>query len=839
MNLFSKLLTPEEEGMRVGDFDEITRRDHFSQWLPYLAYHSANRSYLNSDDTVGYLWECRPLSFLSDKSAEYLSGILGQEYPKSTAISFMLYPDDRIDTFVETYQELKSRGDPITQESSSHYAEYIRSSRKGMADMSGIPVRNFRLFVSVKSPHPLPQESLLHIEEALASAGLLPRNMEPSDLLDFLRGIFNEEVPLNSRQYDRNRYLRAQIIKAETKIENKSGTIWIGKRPMGCLTPKTTSDVTPLGINCLIGGFRGIEDDGAQISQKFIWTCTVFFRTDEVDVKKKATLMMSQRVGGSLSKDLARRVEELGWVLDEINSEPYCNVISSFWVIGEDQEDLDRGLARARSLWERGQCKFIMQKESYVAHALLIAALPFGLYMGKNFSNLNTLDRDFPMSCRAASYMLPVQADFCGHMNPAMLFVGRKGQIQTIDLFDRSAINHNLLVCAGSGAGKSFFTNFLASNYYGIGDLIRIVDIGYSYEKQCMIRKGRFIDVGDSRNPLVLNPFQTQVSVKDSEDQSANRSTVAQIILAMIYSSTSTSQANQTQITLCKKGVGFAYERDGGEFGVDHVFEFLKNYPKDDCSVTTDVESAKALAHEMSFNLFDWTSEGQYGHMFNGKSTFDISSDDFIVLELERLITNKELFGVVSLQVMNAITNDLYLSDRSQRRFILFDEAWKYLVTSGRDEDASGTGATSAIAAIIQEGYRRARKYGGATGVVTQSPLDLGKMGKAGEVIKGNSAFKFWLESNREEWATAAKRDIVSYTGLSLDLAMGVRNHRPHYSEVFVETPLGSGICRLSVDPWTYWVNTSDAREFARFKAKLAELDNDALAALKSLSEAT
>lgn len=352
-----------------------------------------------------------------------------------------------------------------------------------------------------------------------------------------------------------------------------------------------------------------------------------------------------------------------------------------------------------------------------------------------------------------------------------------------------------------------------------------------------MIRKGRFIDVGDARNRVVLNPFQTNVSGKDSEDKSANRSTVAQIILAMVYSSTSTSQVNQTQITLCKQGVDFAYKRDGGEFGVDHVFEFLRNYPRDAPDVTTGVESATSLAHEMSFNLFDWTSEGQYGPMFNGKATFDISSDEFIVLELERLLTNKELFGVVSLQVMNAITNDLYLSDRSQRRFILFDEAWKYLIRSEREEEASGGGATGAIAAIIQEGYRRARKYGGATGVVTQSPLDLGKMGKAGEVIKGNSAFKFWLQSDREEWAVAAKRDIVSYSGLSLDLAMGVRNHRPHYSEVFVETPLGSGIGRLSVDPWTYWVNTSDAREFARFKTKLAELDNDAVAALNVLAE--
>lgn len=836
MSLFSKLLTPEEEGQRVGDFQSITRRDHFSRWLPYLAYHDEDETYLNGDDTLGKIWECLPLPFLSDKSAEYLAGIFSREYPRGTVISFMLYPDDNIDPVMSFYRDMKKRGDTISVEAARRYADYILDSKKGMKDVYGIPTRNFRLLVSVKSHEPLSQEEFLYIEECLQSSGLAPRNMGPEDLLDFMRRLFNEQVPANSRLYDRKRYLRAQIIQSETEIMNRGDTIWLGTRPVGCLTPKSMSDVDALGINCLIGGFRGMEDDSRQLSQKFIWTCSVFFRTSESEVRKKSSVMMPQRVGGSLSKDLARRVEELGWVLDDISRTSYCDVIASFLVIGNDEKDLSRGLARARNLWESGQCKFVMQRESRITHAMLIASLPFGLYTGKNFSNLDTLDRDFPMSSAAAARMLPIQSDFAGRMNPAMVLVGRKGQLVTVDVFEPGAINHNLLICAGSGAGKSFFTNFLASNYYGLGALIRLVDIGYSYEKQCLIRKGRFIDIGDHAHKLVLNPFQMGGG-DDLEDQSANRSTVAQIVLAMIYSSTGTSKVSETQITLCKQGVDFAYERDGGEFGVDHVFEFLHDYPKDARDDMSGMDATISMAHEMSFNLLDWTSKGQYGAMFNGQSTFDISSDDFVVLEMERLITNVDLFGVVSLQVMNAITNDLYLSDRSQRRFMLFDEAWKYLVMSSQGSSASGNSATGVIAEIIQEGYRRARKYGGATGVVTQSPLDLEKMGKAGEVIKGNSAFKFWLQSDREEWELASKRDIVSYSGLSFELASSVRNHRPHYSEVFMETPFGSGVGRLSVDPWTYWVNTSDAREFAQFKDKLSELDNDSLAAITALAE--
>lgn len=834
--MFDWLLKPEEEGLRTDDFPEIAKRKQFSAFLPWLAYRKHEQSYMNSDNTVGRLWECSPLTFLAENNADALSGILRQEFPKETVLSFMLFPDQHIDPILWQYEQLKDRGDPVSIEAAKRYAKFLSDARTGMKTMQGIPTRNFRLIVSVKSPEPMPREALAQIEEGLAGAGLAPRNMEPDALLEVMRRLFNDDFSNNAYAYNDQRYLRSQIIKADTVIEKRGNTMWLGSRPAACLTPKTPADVEALSINKLIGGFNGREDDNTQLSQMFIWTTTVVFRTDESKVKSKASVMMAQRAGGSIAKELSRRVTELAWVLDDIENKPYCDVLTSFWVIGRDEDDLNKGLARARGLWERG--KFVMQREDRIAHAMLIAALPFGLFTGKNYSNLNTLDRDFPMSCEAAARMLPVQADFSGRMAPAMILMGRKGQLATVDVFDKNANNNNLLVCAGSGAGKSFFTNFLASNYYGTGALMRLVDIGYSYEKQCAIRKGRFIDIGDPNNPLILNPFQTAVrKTQDLEDRSANRATVAQIVLAMVYSGTGTANITETHLTLCKQGVDFAYQRDGGEMGIDHVAEFLKTYPKHAIDDGANLDFASQLAHEMAFNLMDWTSKGRYGAMFNGKSTFDISSDDFVVLEMERLMTDEELFGVVSLQVLNAITQDLYLSDRSQRRFMLFDEAWKYLVNSTQADGAAGNSATTAIAAIIQEGYRRARKYGGATGIVTQSPLDLGKMGPAGEVIKGNSAFKFWLQCDPEEWSLAAKRDIVGYSGLTLELAASVKNNSPNYSEVFIDCPFGKGVSRLSVDKWTYWVNTSSPKEFALFKAKMAELENDPVAALTALAD--
>ena len=50
------------------------------------------------------------------------------------------------------------------------------------------------------------------------------------------------------------------------------------------------------------------------------------------------------------------------------------------------------------------------------------------------------------------------------------------------------------------------------------------------------------------------------------------------------------------------------------------------------------------------------------------------------------ILNDVELFRVIAMQVINMITQDLYLSDRSQQRFMVFDEAWKYLGAGDADE---------------------------------------------------------------------------------------------------------------------------------------------------------
>ncbi|PZU12424.1 MAG: conjugal transfer protein, partial [Sphingobium sp.] len=462
--------------------------------------------------------------------------------------------------------------------------------------------------------------------------------------------------------------------------------------------------------------------------------------------------------------------------------------------------------ARAKRLWESEPLPFMVQEESYLLPVLLAASLPFGLYPEKRTMKL--LERDFRMPVKAATLMAPVQTDFRGGGRPALLYVGRKGQLITLDLFDPRINNYNFIVSAESGAGKSFLLNNLCQQYYAQGALIRIIDIGGSYRKLCTLCSGRYIDIGEER--LVLNPFDMGLALDGEDKQSAIAMAVA--IVAEMANAATRKPVTTSQWNLLKSAVQWTVDGGRGEDGIDAVREWLGRYPENAVSDLDRVEHLVPVARELAFNLRDFGSGGAYGHFFNGPSTFDIRSDEFVVLELERLKALPDLFNVIVMVVVNAVTQELYLSDRGRPRFVLCDEAAQFMTRSdGQD--------LSRLAEAFGQGYRRARKYQGSFGIVLQSMNDLTLFGGTGQVILENAATKFLLQGSTYDKAVDNK--ILDYSGFVLDLLKSVRNAKPNYSEVFIDSPLGLGIARLVVDPFSYWINTSAPGEVAAFEALL------------------
>jgi len=167
------------------------------------------------------------------------------------------------------------------------------------------------------------------------------------------------------------------------------------------------------------------------------------------------------------------------------------------------------------------------------------------------------------------------------------------------------------------------------------------------------------------------------------------------------------SDTAETTMSLVKQAVRWAWDTDGNDADIDTVYRYLSQFPgyagdEFDGYTEQDIAIFRTAAQTLAYNLKDFTSGQAFGRWFNGKSNFDISTDEFVVLELEHLKPQKELFKIITLQVINAVTQDLYLSDRSKNRMIIFDEAWQFI----RNENNSGGGARTDNA---HEGRHRRR----------------------------------------------------------------------------------------------------------------------------------
>jgi conjugal transfer ATP-binding protein TraC len=796
-------------GLTISALHRAVARDAYSDFLPMVAWNAQEDAFLCIDDGWGHAWELVPSAYMFAHVHQALLGLLNVHFPDGTVLQLHGFADPLIDDALDAFLDLKTRPDPLIQASAQRTAEYMRAGTGGLDALHGIPIRNFRLFLSIKTRVKLGSDLRRQVEEQLSKLGI--RRLPPEELVRFYRRVFNglfETAPgifADGSNGHPAPPIRKQIIDAGPDLLFDGSEVFLGRQVARCLTPRAPARrITAERANRLLGGMRGAAEDSDQIGGPFLITLNILFDHSQFEIHKRAQILSAQKAAGSFAVEVGKQIEEIGWVLDEAGNSRFLSVIPMVWVFGRDSAQAREMAARAKRLWESEPLPWMMQEESYLNPVLLPMSLPFGLYPEKRMMRL--LERDFRMPVKAAVLLAPVQSDFRGGGRPALLYTGRKGQLITLDLFDPRINNYNFIVSAESGAGKSFLLNNLCQQYYAQGALIRIIDIGGSYRKLCTLCSGRYIDIGEER--LVLNPFDMGFALDGDDRQSAISMAVA--IVAEMANAATRKGVSTSEWNLLKSAVQWTIDEGHAEEGIDAVRAWLGAYPQFATSDLDRVDHLVPVARELAFNLRDFGSEGAYGHFFNGPSTFDISHDEFVVLELERLKSMPDLFNVIVMVVVNAVTQELYLSARDRPRFVLCDEAAQFMTRSeGQD--------LSRLAEAFGQGYRRARKYQGSFGVVLQSLNDLLLFGGTGQVILENAATRFLLQGST--YAQAVENKILDYSGFVLDLLKSVRNNKPHYSEVFIDSPLGLGVARLVVDPFSYWINTSAPNEVAAFDA--------------------
>jgi conjugal transfer ATP-binding protein TraC len=794
--LLKNIMFGKNAGLLKSEIRAMTQRSRFSDWLPWLCFNEKAGVWVNRDDSTGLLWECLPWTFGTQKGYELLEGLFHAGIPYGSVLQFILYADPRIDDILTNHAVDKRISNDVVSSALERKKKMFSDGTCGLDALSGNPVRHFRLFVALKIPDGPVKEvkelvNLKHnIGEILVGAGLNPSPVTADGLISVMAGLFNsdiEKLPGYDMKSNGFKDIADQIIFAQNDIEVNFKHIRMGNKIFRCLTPKKMPlQANAMTMNAISGGMQGIISDSSQHLSPFLLTVNCVFEDLKKLLHTKCNFVLGQKAVGSLSRVLFRTQEEYMWATDELEQgTPFVRIMPVFWQISEQGNVSDEAFSRSRRIWESGG--FSMQEDMGILTPLLISSLPFGMYPADN--NTQALARSFIVHDKAAVRLFPVQADLVTTSKPVSLFVGRKGQMVSLDLFDRKADNHNALVAAGSGSGKSFLINSVLFDNWASGAFIRIVDIGDSYKKLCSITDGRYISFSRDSH-IVLNPFSAICDIDE------DLHIVSAIISQMAYSYTNVSPS-EIEMSLIKTAVRATWDSHGNDGQIDHVHDFLLHDDSQDNKLREQCEY-------LAICLLDFTSSGTYGRWFSGKSTLDISKDRFVVLELEDLKEQKELFSVIILQLISYISGDLYRSDRTRKQIIVFDEAWQFL-----DKGSDGI-----MKDVIEGGYRRARKYNGSFITITQGLMDLKKFGATGDVILTNSAFRFLLRST--DYASARRAGLIDYDDFYMNLLESVNTARGRYSEIFLDTPTGKGVVRLIVDPYSYWMFTSDAQDNSR-----------------------
>jgi len=118
---------------------------------------------------------------------------------------------------------------------------------------------------------------------------------------------------------------------------------------------------------------------------------------------------------------------------------------------------------------------------------------------------------------------------------------------------------------------------------------------------------------------------------------------------------------------------------------------------------------------------------------------------------------------------------------------------------------------------FIEAGYRRARKYGGAFGTITQSVDDYYR-NEATRAAIDNADWLFLLRQKPENIERLGKEGkLVLDEWLKRQLA-SVSTEHGHFSEIYLHSPVGSGLGRLLLDPFSMLVYSTRAEDFEAIK---------------------
>tara|TARA_B100000965_G_scaffold329897_1_gene293496 strand:- start:13852 stop:16284 length:2433 start_codon:yes stop_codon:yes gene_type:complete len=759
-----------------------------SDLLRPQAYDPEYRVFLCDDKSLGFGFICAPLSGADDAVANHLSVLFNSNWPEDTILQFSLiaFPDIRhiLDLFMKVREPAfdPNGGDPLLRRVTNDRHAYLRSCIDlPMNDYSHLRLRDFLLLVTVKIPisgsGAMPEEKDLRrskelsieVGKILDGLHMQPTTLTPSAYIHLMNGILNQGEHAHWRQsssfdWDEHRPIAEQIFDHDAPIVVHDDHLEVGNHHITVLSVKQFPKLVAFGgmIN-LIGD---MTTGASAIACPFVLTANIHIpnsHTTQQKLARRQAFLTKQAYGpltawvpGLFSQkegydELTRAIADGGRPL---------HLALSLMLITGDRDSRIEAVSQAIQLWQGN--RMVAMPDKLIMLPMALAVLPFGAEL----SMVQQLQRYRTMSTQHVVRLLPIFTEWRGTSTPLMTFVSRTGQLMAFSQYD-SNTNYNVVIAAESGGGKSFMTNEMIASSRAAGAIVRVIDIGRSYEKLAESLGGANLVFGPDAK-LDLNPFPLVTNWSEDRD----------VLMGLIEAMAApTMPLTDLQRASLGDLLSQVWEMHGHAARIDDVAAALLN--ADDPRV-----------RDIGVQLYPFTVAGDYGRYFDGSGQRVDFQNSFITLELEELAGSDHLRKVVLLVLIYRIQQEAYLGDRSVKKLLIIDEAWQLM-------------DSPSVAAFLNSAFRRFRKYNASAVVITQSLNDFFQTSTGvGKAILENAATIMLLAQKGSTLEKLKVSGDLPIDAAYLPLIKTVHVRKDEYSEVFIATNKSGGIGRLYVTPF-------------------------------------
>ncbi|WP_058914195.1 type IV secretion system protein TraC [Entomohabitans teleogrylli] len=814
-----------EGAAKAGDMLEDMDYPSFVSLLPYRHFDSESGLFVN-DKTVGFILECTPLIGGNEQIVDALDNFLRNKLPRQKPLSFLLLGSKCISDMLDHgLADFSWQGEMAEKFNAITRAYYEQGALSGLANRKGYPLslRNYRLFISYAEEHKRVDEAVVQslsqtlsvVQQSLYSASMNADVLSKAGLIGLVRELVNfrhDQITsppddtdpyeeLNTQCAERAINLKVEPDSIRQSLANRDGTR-SATRIMNFMLEKNPEQF------CLWQGGNNLSnllDPASSVPCPFAITLTVEVdeqaKSQNEAVRKFAT--NDKRANSAFAKwvpgvkDAAREWGDLRSRLSKGQSAlaRYSFGITLFCE-DDDETALMSELALNNTFNANGLAlapPTFMQMRNY------LSLFPFMMQEGL-WGDMRRSGATLRAEAFNVANLLPVVAD--NRISPAGLPIpSYRNQLSFLNLFDTTSglgnDNYNLAVCGTSGGGKSFLMQAIIRQILDSGGRSWVFDMGDSYKGLCANVGGVYVDATE----LKFNPFAGIVDIVESAES------IRDLLLVLANPSGGMDDTSKSILLNAVQGVWEGQSpsgRSGNNALIDDVVLLLQHWIKS--AVFQDADTVRHRMEEIVVSLEKYTTNGLYGEYFNSPEPALDDSVRFCVLEMGKLKNKPDLLAAIMFSMMIYVEQRMYLSPRSERKAAIIDEAWKLLASEN-----------SFIGDFIENGYRTARKYGGAYITITQGIEDFDgeKASLAARAAWSNSSFKIILRQNLEAFRKYNKTNEGQFNPVEQAVIEGFPSAKDsHFSAFMLRVGGQISYHRLLLDPLSRVMFSSDGEDF-------------------------